>query len=90
MTEDPFAHLHLETYGDAYREPRATWRDAVHMRGRPLISLDGPWHVTPDLFDEGLRQRWFANDDTRSRNGPRPATPICSRQIRSRCPPAGP
>ena len=64
MTEDPFAHLHLETYGDAYREPRATWRDAVHMRGRPLISLDGLWHVTPDLFDEGLRQRWFANDDT--------------------------
>ncbi len=64
MTEDPFAHLHIEDYEHAYREPRATWRAALHMQGRPVISLDGPWHVTPDLFDEGLRQRWYADDDT--------------------------
>ena len=64
MTEDPFAHLHHEDYERAYREPRATWRDALHMGGRTRIPLDGTWHVTPDLFDEGLRQRWFADDDT--------------------------
>lgn len=64
MTEDPFAHLHDEGYARAYATPRATHADAVHMGGRATISLDGPWHVTPDLFDEGLRQRWFAEDDT--------------------------
>jgi beta-glucuronidase len=61
---DPFAHLHDESYDRAYRAPRATWRDALHMGGREVISLDGLWHVTPDLFDEGLRQRWFADDET--------------------------
>jgi beta-glucuronidase len=64
VTEDPFAHLHDEGYDRPYREPRATWRDAVHTGGRETIGLDGNWHVTPDLFDEGLRQRWFADDDT--------------------------
>ncbi len=64
MTEDPFAHLHDEAYDRAYAAPRATHADAIHMGGRATISLDGPWHVTPDLFDEGLRQRWFAHDDT--------------------------
>ena len=64
MTEDPFAHLHDEGYAGAYETPRATHAQALHVRGRALISLDGPWHVTPDLFDEGLRQRWFADDDT--------------------------
>lgn len=64
MTDDPFAHLHDEAYDRAYAAPRATAADAIHMRGRETISLDGPWHVTPDLFDEGLRQRWFADDDT--------------------------
>ena len=64
MTEDPFAHLHDEAYDRAYAAPRATHANAFHTRGRDAISLDGPWHVTPDLFDEGLRQRWFADDDT--------------------------
>lgn len=58
MTEDPFAHLHNESYADAFVGRRATHRDAVHMGGRRTIPLDGPWHFTPDLFDEGLRQRW--------------------------------
>ena len=62
MTEDPFAHLHDEDYARAYDSPRATHADAVHMGGRDVISLDGDWHFTPDLFDEGLRQRWFADD----------------------------
>jgi beta-glucuronidase len=62
VTEDPFAHLHDEDYGRAYDSPRATAADAVHMGGRSVISLDGDWHFTPDLFDEGLRQRWFADD----------------------------
>ena len=55
---DPFAHLHDEAYADAYVGRRATFLDAVHMGGRRTIPLDGAWHFTPDLFDEGLRQRW--------------------------------
>lgn len=66
MTTDPFAHLHDEGYAQAYAHPRATHVDAVHTGGRDAISLDGPWHVTPDLFDEGLRQRWFADDEAPS------------------------
>ena len=59
MTEDPFAHLHDEAYLNAYAGNRATHADAIHMGGRARIPLAGPWHFTPDLFDEGLRQRWF-------------------------------
>ncbi len=61
MTEDPFAHLHDETYADAFAARRATWRTLVHTGGRTLQPLSGEWHFTPDLFDEGLRQRWYAN-----------------------------
>lgn len=55
---DPFAHLHDEAYADAYVGRRSTFLDAVHMGGRRTIPLDGQWHFTPDLFDEGLRQGW--------------------------------
>ena len=61
MTEDPFAHLHDEGYEGAYSTRRVGWESLVHMGGRAVESLCGDWHFTPDLFDEGLRQRWFAN-----------------------------
>jgi beta-glucuronidase len=61
MTEDPFAHLHDEDYAAAFAAPLATQAGAVAMAGRARISLAGTWSFTPDLFDEGLRQRWFAD-----------------------------
>jgi beta-glucuronidase len=32
------------------------------MGGRAVEDLSGPWTFAPDLFDEGLRQRWFADE----------------------------
>jgi len=61
---DPFGHLHDEDYAGAYAGRRAGHATLVSIAGRELISLDGPWRFTPDLFDEGLRQRWFADDES--------------------------
>lgn len=61
---DPFAHLHDESYADAYDHPRADYRGAIAMGGRARISLNGAWHFTRDLFDEGLRQKLFADPPT--------------------------
>jgi beta-glucuronidase len=61
---DPFAHLHDESYADAYETPRADHRGLIAMGGRSRISLNGAWHFTRDLFDEGLRQKLFADPPT--------------------------
>lgn len=61
MTGDPFAHLHDEGYEVAYAARRSGWVALVHTGGRPVQPLCGDWHFTPDLFDEGLRQRWYAD-----------------------------
>ncbi len=63
MTTQPhnsFAHLHDEGYRAAYDAPRADHRTTVFMGDRRRRSLNGAWRFTLDLFDEGLRQRWFA------------------------------
>lgn len=60
--DDPFHHLHDEGYAGAYVEPRATAATLVDILGRATQDLGGPWRFTPDLFDEGLRQRWFTFD----------------------------
>lgn len=57
---DPFAHLHDENYDAPYVHPRCKARDMVTMAGRQTVSLNGDWRFTLDLFDEGLRQKWFA------------------------------
>jgi beta-glucuronidase len=59
--EDPFAHLHDEAYADRFANRVATAKDMVVMGGRRRIPLDADWRFTPDLFDEGLRQEWFAD-----------------------------
>jgi beta-glucuronidase len=59
MTEDPFAHLHDEAYGEAFAAGRVGAADMVAMGGRRRISLAGTWRITPDLYDEGLRQQWY-------------------------------
>ncbi len=61
-TNDPFAHLHDEAYGESTLLPRAEYRTLIGMGGRTTIDLNGPWRFTPDLFDEGLRQRWYETD----------------------------
>jgi len=63
-TDDPFAHLHDEDYALPFAGRMATAETLVTLAGRTLTSLDGEWRMTLDLFDEGLRQRWFALDET--------------------------
>jgi beta-glucuronidase len=62
--EDPFAHLHDEAYADRYATPRADRRTLVATLGRRADPLPGPWRLTLDPFEEGLRQAWYAFDDT--------------------------
>ncbi len=64
QTDDPFAHLHDEDYAHPFSERMATAETLVTLAGRSVLSLDGAWRMTLDLFDEGLRQRWFALDET--------------------------
>ncbi|HRJ68027.1 MAG TPA: glycoside hydrolase family 2 TIM barrel-domain containing protein [Beijerinckiaceae bacterium] len=61
--DDPFAHLHDEDYARPFEQRMATSKTLVTLAGRKTISLDGQWRMTLDLFDEGLRQRWFALDE---------------------------
>lgn len=57
--KDPFHHLHNEGYLAAYNAPRFEANTLVVMGDRPSTSLAGDWRFTLDLFDEGLRQKWF-------------------------------
>jgi beta-glucuronidase len=63
-TGDPFAHLHDEDYAKPFTQRMAMAETLVTLAGRDVTSLDGEWRMTLDLFDEGLRQRWFALDET--------------------------
>ena len=85
MTEDPFAHLHDETYDSSLLAHRATAKTLVNAHGRAMESLDGVWRLTLDPFEEGLRQRWYAYDDAPPaqwslppRNGARPSAKTSS------------
>jgi len=62
--DDPFHHLHDEDYARPYLAGLAGAESYVPVNGRPVLSLAGDWRLTLDLFDEGLRQRWFALDET--------------------------
>ncbi len=75
--DDPFAHLHREDYAAAFEGRRATAATMIFMGGRSRVPLDGPWSFTPDLFDEGLRQAWFADpaDDPAGWTKPRDHDP---------------
>ena len=69
---DPFAHLHDEHYARAYDQPAITAQSLVQISGRQMQALDGPWHFTLDLFDEGLRQKWFADQPLPAPEWPKP------------------
>ena len=62
-TEDPFAHLHDEDYAAALTASRVGHARLIALADRPRESLCGEWLMTLDLFDEGLRQKWYAEDD---------------------------
>ena len=64
--------LHDEDYADRLIEPRLDHRSWINRGGRPTQSLDGDWAFTLDLFDTGLRQRWFEIEPS---DGPR-TTPL--------------
>lgn len=61
--EDPFAHLHDEAYDAPLTLRRAGASRLVLAQGRAETPLDGTWRLTLDPFEEGLRQRWYADDD---------------------------
>jgi beta-glucuronidase len=73
MSEDPFAHLHDERYADGFAAGRVGAQAMVAMGGRKRIPLAGAWRITPDLYDEGLRQQWYlcAADDPSGWTRPR-------------------
>lgn len=62
--EDPFHHLHDEDYARPYLAGFVGADSYVPINGRPVVPLDGDWRLTLDLFDEGLRQKWHALDET--------------------------
>ncbi|MDX2104136.1 MAG: glycoside hydrolase family 2 TIM barrel-domain containing protein [Alphaproteobacteria bacterium] len=62
--DDPFAHLHDEDYASPFDQLRVGHAQLVQTGGRLTEPVNGPWRLTLDLFDEGLRQRWYADDDT--------------------------
>ncbi|MCA3604943.1 MAG: glycoside hydrolase family 2 [Methylobacterium sp.] len=62
--DDPFHHLHDEDYARPFSRGLASAETLVTLAGRETLALDGEWRLTLDLFDEGLRQRWFELDET--------------------------
>jgi beta-glucuronidase len=69
---DPFAHLHDEAYASAFDNPQLGVEGFTAIAGRPSTSLNGAWYFTLDLFDEGLRQRWFADTPMPAAEWPQP------------------
>jgi beta-glucuronidase len=50
------------SYRDAFRDPLIGHETLVAIAGRRLEPL-GPWRLTLDMFEEGLRQNWPALDE---------------------------
>jgi beta-glucuronidase len=63
-TTDPYHHLHDEAYAVPFASKRVGARDIISMAGRHPVSLDGEWSFVLDLYDEGLRQGWYKNDES--------------------------
>lgn len=59
--DDPYLHLHMENYHDAYNNPELKHSGLFFTRNRPRQTLDGEWGCTLDRYDEGLRQKWVHN-----------------------------
>ena len=62
--DDPFAHLHEESFEAEFDSPVLGSAITVFMGGRKTEDLGGNWRFAIDPFREGLRQRWFEHDKT--------------------------
>ena len=62
--EDPYHHLHDEAYALPFETGRVGAPQMITMAGRKSVSLDGNWNFVLDLYDEGLRQGWYKDDET--------------------------
>ncbi len=60
-SDDPYHHLHDENYADAFVRGRVGASDLITTSGRNVLSLNGEWNFVIDPYDEGLRQRWYAD-----------------------------
>ena len=69
---DPFAHLHDENYLGPYNQLTIGHETLLSTGGRTVESLNGEWHFTLDLFDEGLRQKWYADTPMPASTWPKP------------------
>ena len=69
---DPFHHLHDEAYLQRFEAPVISADTLVILADRETQSLDGPWQFTLDMFDEGLRQKWFELDDAPAKDWTHP------------------
>jgi beta-glucuronidase len=68
--------LHDEDYAQRLIAPRLTHETLLNVASRTPHSLNGEWAFTLDLFDTGLRQRWYEFD--RGAPGPRDYDPYDS------------
>lgn len=59
--DDPYHHLHDEAYADGFAKGRVGASALLTMAGRTTQSLNGEWNFVIDPYDEGLRQRWYAD-----------------------------
>ena len=56
--------LHDEEYRQIFQEPNLNWQGFFFTHSRDGESLDGPWNFTLDLYDTGLRQKWYELDES--------------------------
>lgn len=56
------ALLHDEEYAVPYDTRSLNHQGMVFVKGRKGRPLNGPWNFTLDLYDTGLRQKWFTLD----------------------------
>lgn len=71
MKKDYANILELD-YDREFRVPPVTADSLVRPLGRKTVSLDGPWHFSPDIFDMCFRKRIFEErcSDTEGRDIP--------------------
>ena len=57
--ENTLDFLHDEGYDRKFNPQNLDHSGMIFCGGRASESLDGLWHFSLDLFDSGLRQKWF-------------------------------
>ena len=55
-----------------FEQPLLEHDTLIGIGGRHIESLDGDWHFTLDIFDEGLRQKWYADTPLPASAWPKP------------------